>query len=1267
LTKKENKTLKVNTKINQGEKYVRVNLEQSYDQINILSLNFNQDDLYVNTDADFGVVVGRVVSSGVGIPNARVSVFVPLKEEDETNEDITKFYPYKNTESKNELNGKKYNLLPSIRRWVRGLFDPEFEWSPNKFAVGATPKEPIGTFPDKFEILEDTNRARTLREVYDKYYKYTTVTNNSGDFLLYGVPVGTHEIHMDVDLTDIGPFSMTPAALKSQGYADDFFEEGKIKRFNDLEQNAHYKSQSFTVDVRPFWGDNETKQIGIPRQDFDLRTEIRPSTTIFGSAFGMGADGWWGDKVVFRILIDWPPLFRFLFPPFGLKINVGVGKIRIFKKGGWFCLQFCRPNVRIKTWTDSNMSRLNGGYLERNPFSLRILRPVLVKTCKGEDKPEPEELCNPVTAGLDSFCGFCDESFGGVNLDDLELDDTKFNEQVDCNSFFETNGPITSLLPTWVSGNTHDATVTYETGNTVYGAAPPNIGEAKDGNGDPITSPVSVKQVPNTNNEYTYEWEKEAENFCGDCTETEKSATILEKSFDQFTLDRINLVFEYDDEVLRSIPYYTDIENIDFNPLDDSVVKVEVTLTGTTPDETVTIPGQNPVRESDFWKFITGETLSGVNDWDSGTIYNLGDRVSVSGGTFPEGATYEAVLPNGFVNFEFIDFEPKKVYVNVNANQNPPPTPPSGIQPVLINDDPVAPTDDSKVVKVNLSVTNTPITLGAYDGSDFWTQSEIRISEVNVDCGEIINEVFSDFTDDVSAPKSNEDVNTLARIEKYDVNTINVDLVERIENNNNDDAIFQTMFRGDYEFYNDEPGVFILRVPCRSRKKAMNESGQLVDVPDSEEGVFTEFEGYAIFNMEGELGDGPSKIRVKRPFIKVPSTKLSLSGKTLHECDDGNSKDEYYFPAYNYNEFKDEYARFKFGRFYTVSQRIGTENLMDDTNKGITYLGVNRYKFDKNNLKNEQSPPREDRGYYVDAQNNYNESDINFEGKSSQDPNDSGSGILRPAAPENGSCFWDKPGIIDLNYVGSLDGFEGMAIDLENDDNIFLVFPCNTHYFYNEWLNFSLYFPNFAIFKKVRRDRYSPYIVGVPLQRPRNGDDVVPANDTADVNCGPRHAKLDLENASIADDLQGADYLLNHDFFPTAFVEVKRDEIVSFLEHSLVVNPNNPNLGILREKKGFVIGFDKNNDEGRLVSNNTLPSFGSEVIKRDPNDDDLNIHANGDFHTSVDLLKSSFYKFSDSSLNPKIDTTDSFRYPIYSYLGLKSAHILRYLIKKNVL
>lgn len=284
------KEIRINTGIGIDNQYIRFNLTQEFDNINILSMKLTQSNVYNNFNADYGCIVGRVIANGgVGVPNVKISVFIPLSEEDEQNDDIRAIYPYKTVNDTN-IQGYKYNLLPRVSQVSQYL--SSFS---NEFNVGYTPKTPVGTFPTKEEVL--TNDV--LLEVYKKYYKFSTVTNESGDYMIFGVPVGTHTVHMSADVTDIGKYSMTPATMvKLLGVSPDLFDNNgtTIRRSTDLDELPNVQLQNISVDVRPFWGDTENFEIGITRQDFKIKTKLTPSFVVFGSMITMGKDGLWGIK-----------------------------------------------------------------------------------------------------------------------------------------------------------------------------------------------------------------------------------------------------------------------------------------------------------------------------------------------------------------------------------------------------------------------------------------------------------------------------------------------------------------------------------------------------------------------------------------------------------------------------------------------------------------------------------------------------------------------------------------------------------------------------------------------------------------------------------------------------------------------------------------------------------------------------------------------------------------------------------------------------------
>ena len=245
------------------DKEVKINLDQDFDRLEILSLSINQSDVYNRDCSDFGVIAGRVIANGgFGVPNAKIGVFIPLDSEDEENEVIKNLYPYKKIQSRNEL-GYRYNLLPS---------EPDYDGHVN-----------TGSFPKENELLLN----QEVSYVYNKYYKFTVKTNDSGDFLIYGVPVGNHQILMETDMSSIGCFSLSPQDIIITGKANEGeFDGAKFKESASIDELPQIVTQTKTIDVFPFWGEESICKAAINRLDFDLRdsgVDIQPTSVFMGS------------------------------------------------------------------------------------------------------------------------------------------------------------------------------------------------------------------------------------------------------------------------------------------------------------------------------------------------------------------------------------------------------------------------------------------------------------------------------------------------------------------------------------------------------------------------------------------------------------------------------------------------------------------------------------------------------------------------------------------------------------------------------------------------------------------------------------------------------------------------------------------------------------------------------------------------------------------------------------------------------------------------
>jgi hypothetical protein len=258
-------SVRIKTTPNGGDKYLKVKLDQDFDFIEILSLQLTQEETYRKFCSDYGVIVGRViVNSGFGVPNAKVSVFIPIDDDDKNNSVIRGLYPYETITDKNS-DGVRYNLLPKAAESDNECFTP------------------VGTLPSKREVLDDA----TVLDIYCKYYKYTTTTNYAGDFMIFGVPLGTYTLHVDADLSDIGPLSQRPYDLIRQGSPANLFDSStKFKADTNLDKLTQIKSTNVGVNVQPFWGDVDNCEIGITRIDIDLNYTIAPAAIFMGSIYG---------------------------------------------------------------------------------------------------------------------------------------------------------------------------------------------------------------------------------------------------------------------------------------------------------------------------------------------------------------------------------------------------------------------------------------------------------------------------------------------------------------------------------------------------------------------------------------------------------------------------------------------------------------------------------------------------------------------------------------------------------------------------------------------------------------------------------------------------------------------------------------------------------------------------------------------------------------------------------------------------------------------
>ena len=251
------KNYRIHTNIT-ADTLVNVNMQQDFDFLEILSLKLRQKDAYRLHSSNYGVVVGRVLANDAfGIPNAKVSVFIERDSSDPV--ELRNVYPYSEVMSRDNK-GRRYNLLPDYS-------------DDSCYKV-------VGTFPRKRYLLDDNVQL----EVYEKYWKYTTVTNQAGDYMLFGVPEGGQQIHVDIDLSDIGILSQKPRDFIYKGYdLNEFDSPSQFKDSTNLDGLTQIISQNKATVVYPFWGDASNGIAAITRCDVQVNYKFEPTCVFMGS------------------------------------------------------------------------------------------------------------------------------------------------------------------------------------------------------------------------------------------------------------------------------------------------------------------------------------------------------------------------------------------------------------------------------------------------------------------------------------------------------------------------------------------------------------------------------------------------------------------------------------------------------------------------------------------------------------------------------------------------------------------------------------------------------------------------------------------------------------------------------------------------------------------------------------------------------------------------------------------------------------------------
>ena len=188
--------------------------------------------------------------------------------------------------------------------------------------------------------------------------------------MIWGVPVGQQVIHVDVDMSDMGCQSLVPYDFIYEGVSEQKFENGyTYMKSNNLAGLPQITTFEKTIEIYPFWGNEDLCEIGITRTDFDLKEQgirIEPYSIMMGGSFTDGGK----DSVRVKCNVD---------NQMGEKCSLitGEGDIEAIRFTGEYdknvdgTLNYLRPHLEA-VQLDSQIDE-NGNFFFRVPMNMRYV------------------------------------------------------------------------------------------------------------------------------------------------------------------------------------------------------------------------------------------------------------------------------------------------------------------------------------------------------------------------------------------------------------------------------------------------------------------------------------------------------------------------------------------------------------------------------------------------------------------------------------------------------------------------------------------------------------------------------------------------------------------------------------------------------------------------------------------------------------------------------------------------------------------------------
>lgn len=228
--------------------------------------DINKDDMYIN------ILLNREIDVLDTLNIYNVSINDTPTQECKTGVLYGKLIA---TQNLNDENGEKLKL--PLRNTVVGIFNKSEAFpdvtstDENGNRLTLNIKENINTdaYFNKESVLTDLKYLTDTSSFTNipEQYKYTTITNEEGEFILYDVPIGEQSFVFEVDLLKLG--------LTADEVALNFFEY-PLEESPIIDKVPHFVYRQIPVNILPSWGVNQS---GYTELNISIALDLRKWTT----------------------------------------------------------------------------------------------------------------------------------------------------------------------------------------------------------------------------------------------------------------------------------------------------------------------------------------------------------------------------------------------------------------------------------------------------------------------------------------------------------------------------------------------------------------------------------------------------------------------------------------------------------------------------------------------------------------------------------------------------------------------------------------------------------------------------------------------------------------------------------------------------------------------------------------------------------------------------------------------------------------------------